>query len=82
MSARPHGLWVAEASDRAAFAAAATAFLMRDEARHHLQLAVLADAVRGRYAAAHLVASNRLYLRIGHTPVGEAAEMGFEAPEG
>jgi GNAT superfamily N-acetyltransferase len=56
VSARPHGLWVAEANDRAAFAAAATAFLMRDEARHNLQLAVLADAVRGRYATAHLVA--------------------------
>jgi GNAT superfamily N-acetyltransferase len=58
MSARPFDLWVADgAAERSAFAAAATAFLMRDEARHNLQLAVLADAVRGRYPSAHLVAA-------------------------
>jgi len=52
-----HRTWVAEGSaERTAFAAAATAFLMHDEARHNLQLAVLADVVRGRYRAAHLVA--------------------------
>ena len=57
MSAPPLRLWVADgAAERAAFAAAATAFLMRDEARHNLQLAVLADAARGRYPTAHLVA--------------------------
>lgn len=57
MSAPRHRAWVAEGSaERAAFAAAATPFLMRDEARHNLQLAVLADVIRGRYAAAHLVA--------------------------
>ena len=57
MSARPFDLWVADgATERSAFAATATAFLMRDEARHNLQLAVLADAVRGRFPNAHLVA--------------------------
>jgi uncharacterized protein len=49
--------WAPEsADDRAAFTAAATAFLAGDEARHNLQLGVLADAARGRYRSAHLVA--------------------------